>query len=123
MDALELTAQELGITMAEVERAVKISTVHRKHRKQLRERRRQANVEALNRHQLAEAKAKYPDQCFCIEEGFDPKHDWNTDPIIRYQETKCYHPFTAIPTGEYYDDARYKCSRCGKEWRIVVAMA
>jgi hypothetical protein len=122
MNAFELTAQELGITVAEVEWAVKISVVHRKHRKQLRERQRMANAEALNKHELAEAKAKYPNQCFCIEEGLDPKHDWNSDKLIRYDKKRRY-TYLGFSTEEFYDDPIYTCSTCGKEWRIRIAIA
>ena len=122
MNAFELAAQELGITAEEVERAVRISTVHRKHRKNLREQRRLANVKALNRHELEENKAKYPNQCFCVEEGLIVTRDWHRDRIIRSEKVQSYS-ILGMPTEQWYDDPVYACSNCGKEYRIQVAMA
>jgi hypothetical protein len=123
MDAFELAAQELGITRAEVERAVKVYTVYRKHRNRLKEMRYLAGVEALNRKQLAEAKIKYPDKCFCIEEGIDVKRDWKNDKIVRYEKVPEFFPFSYTKTGRLNDDPVYVCSNCSKEYRVVVAMA
>ncbi len=121
--AIELTAKELGLSTEVVERAVRISVVHRKHRKQLRERRRIANAEALNRREIEEAKIREPNRCFCHEEGLEVEHDWKNDLVIRHEKMRSFYPLSFTPNGQYYDDPIYQCSRCGKEWRIQVAMA
>ncbi len=121
--AIELTAKEFGISIDDVKHALKISAAHHKHSQKLREQRRLANEEALNRRQLEEAKAASPNRCFCHEEGLEVEHDWKNDLVIRHEKMRSFYPLSFTPNGQYYDDPVYQCSRCGKEWRIQVAMA
>ena len=121
-ESVNETAKELSLTPAEVERALKIHAAYARHSKRLSNRRRMERERFLREKALAAEKLAYPGRCFCIEDGLETKHDYKSDQVVRYV-TRKQLSYLGAWSGEYYDDPVYRCSTCGKEWRITYAIA
>jgi hypothetical protein len=117
-DAIHNVSIEHNITPDEIHAAIKIYNLYSREMQKLKTQRKLEREKSLRKLKIQEAKAKLPNRCFCVDEGYDYSiHDTNTDEIIRYfKGFNWYNPNECmIPV--------YKCSQCGKEYTIEVAIA
>ena len=116
------TAEELNLTSAEVERALKIHAAYARHSKRLSNRRKLERQRFLKKKMLAAEKLHNPERCFCIEDGISVERDANSDEVIRC-ETRKFFTIVGIWTGTYENYPIYRCKNCGKEWEMRYAIA
>jgi hypothetical protein len=120
-ESINDTAKELSLSPAEVERALKVAKAYSKHHQRNKARRIAEREKMLRDRALEELKLAHPERCFCVEEGIDVEHGYDSE-VIRYVTRKSFS-YIGVWTGEYYDDPVYRCSNCGKEWRMTFAVA
>ena len=107
------TAEELNLTPADIERALKISQAYDKHHKRNKTRRNIEREKLLREKHLAEQKLAHPDQCFCYDDGIIVERMFDLDGILRTERWKDIDYFGQW-RGAYYDMPVYRCSYCGK---------
>ena len=119
--ALTQTAEQLELTVAQVQQALAVQTQYHKIYSRLQAQAKATGKQAVQARELAGWEQRAPNTCFCEEHGLAPHHDVWTDEIMR---TVVLHTMTTI-TGEVipcepYEQYYYRCQLCGKEWQIVV---
>lgn len=119
-DAITQAAAELNLTPDEVKAALEVWQAYRKYQKQNKQQRKQQHIRLLDQKRLEEEKRRHPERCFCLEEGIEVKRDPEQDNILRYVTR--YYKYDFEQKNPYQEPV-YACSRCGKEYVIVVAIA
>ena len=119
-EALTLTAKQLKISTAEVERSLQIYSAFSKQRQRIR----QQHIAKLA--VIANEKAKYPARCFCVEEGIlqrDWQTDYHEDLKAGTHQVKNYTWYNAAYPEDnasctLYDMPYWLCKVCGKEYTV-----
>ena len=119
-EALKLTSEQLSVSEETILEALKIESAYRKIHQSLKDKRKAERQKVIAKWHVEKTKEEMPDWCFCEEEGFAVKRLFEEDGILEhitmYSHSDFYkeHP---------YQDPIYRCSRCGKKYMELVAMA
>ena len=110
-EAVEKTAQKLGIPAEDVQAALRVAEVYRSIHGNLKHERRQRGLEAVAKQRVAEDKRKQPERCFCKEEGLAVERGYEADGIVDY--IAMYTPLDHYHKNGWMEP-RFRCTNCGK---------
>ena len=111
-DALKRAAQQLGISVNDLEKSLKVQAVYERFKRENKTVRRTQREKARQSRELEESKGAHPDWCFCEEDGIEVERNYDTDEVVG-QITLHFGPH--LPENAYQENV-YKCDRCGKKY-------
>ena len=119
-EALKLTSEKLNVSEKAILEAIRIESAYGKIHQGLKDRRKAERHQRETQIALEKEKQERPDLCFCEEEGFTVKRQYEEDGIIEYFTTHGKYDFYHEHP---YQEPLYRCSRCGKKYMRLIAMA